>query len=56
MTVTKEDISKYLTDLRDSGVVNMWGAVPYLQEEFDMTHRDAKDALLGWIESFKESA
>lgn len=53
MTVTKEEISKYLSDLRESGVVNMWGAVPYLQEEFDMTHRDAKEALLEWILNFK---
>lgn len=53
MTVTRAEIHQYLRDLRDSGVTNMWGAVPYLQEEFDMGHSEAKDALLDWIASFR---
>lgn len=44
----------YLEDLRDSGETNMWGAGAYLEEEFSLTHREAKDILLAWIHSFNK--
>jgi len=46
----------YLVELRDSGVTNMWGAGPYLMDEFDLSEDEAKEALLSWIKSFKEEA
>jgi hypothetical protein len=42
----------YLNVLRDSGVINMFGASPYLQEEFGLSRREAKEVLLAWIHSF----
>jgi hypothetical protein len=50
---TKPEIHTYLCALRDSGVVNMWGAGPYLEERFDMPRAEAKQALLDWIASFR---
>ena len=44
----------YLVELRDSGETNMWGAAPYIQREFGVTYKEAKDILLAWIESFKK--
>jgi hypothetical protein len=44
----------YLIALRDSGVVNMWGATPYIQDRFDVTQQEAKAILIEWIQSFKE--
>ena len=44
----------YLVELRDSGETNMWGAAPYLEREFGLTRREAKDILIKWIESFKQ--
>jgi hypothetical protein len=44
---------EYLVKLRDSGVTNMWGATPFLQEEFGLSHTEAKNILIKWIESFK---
>ena len=41
---TKDEIHNFLIDLRDSGVTNMFGASPYLMEEFGMTRYEAKDA------------
>jgi len=32
-----EQYYNYLNDLRDSGVTNMFGASPYLQEEFGLS-------------------
>ena len=40
---------KYLDDLRDSGVVNMFGAVPYLIAEFGIDKKLAKEALNHWM-------
>jgi hypothetical protein len=50
--MNKEEIFKYLQDLRDSGAINMWGAGAYLEDEFGLTRREAKAALLDWFESF----
>jgi hypothetical protein len=50
-----DDVKQYLNDLRDSGVTNMWGAGAYLQRDFGMTRYQARDALLAWIESFKQT-
>ena len=44
----------FLVELRDSGVTNMWGAGPYLEDEFNLTKQEAKDVLLAWIKSFEE--
>ena len=42
----------YLVELRDSGVTNMWGAAPYLEQEFGLSRQEARDVLIAWIESF----
>jgi|TARA_R110000764_G_scaffold65205_1_gene136739 hypothetical protein len=50
----QEEYFNFLVDLRDSGVTNMWGAGPYLEDEFNLTKQEAKDVLLAWIKSFEE--
>jgi len=45
----KTEIFKYLDELRDSGVTNMFGAVPYILEEFDVTRKEAKEYLINWM-------
>ena len=42
----------FLLKLRDSGVVNMFGAAPYLEEEFDFDREEANDWLAKWMRSF----
>lgn len=49
-----EDVFAYLVLLRDSGEVNMWGAIPYLEMRFRMNQAEAKAALFAWMDSFKE--
>lgn len=41
----------YLEDLRESGETNMWGASTYLEAEFGLDAREAKDILLAWIKT-----
>jgi len=43
---------EYLDDLRESGETNMYGARPYLQEEFGLSKIDARDILLYWMQTF----
>ena len=45
----------YLDVLRESGVTNMFGAVPYLQAEFGLNAVDAKKILISWMKQFKYS-
>ena len=55
MSEVKHDDAKYfayLVQLRDSGVTNMWGAAPYIAQEFDIPAEEAKDVWLRWIKSF----
>ena len=50
----QQDYFDYLVELRDSGVTNMWGAGPYLEDQFDLTKEEAKEVLVRWIKSFEE--
>lgn len=46
----------YLEELRESGVVNMFGAVPYLQSRFpelSSDRRRAGEILRAWMDSYK---
>jgi hypothetical protein len=47
--------SDFLVALRDSGVTNMFGAAPYLQAEFGLDKREAREVLANWMRSFGES-
>lgn len=40
----------YLEELRESGATNMWGVIPYLQEEFpELSIKEAGNILVTWI-------
>ena len=49
-----KDMHTFLNDLRDSGVTNMFGAAPYLQNEFGLDKREARQVLANWMQSFSE--
>ena len=42
----------YLEELRKSGVTNMYGAAPYLQEAFGLKHSEAVAILADWVRSY----
>ena len=42
----------YLDQLRESGITNMFGASPYLQEAFNLNRYEAKDVVLEWMQTF----
>ena len=45
---------KTLKAIRDSGIVNMWGAAPYLAEYCDIDEELADQILLNWIHNYSK--
>ena len=50
-----KDMHTFLDALRDSGVTNMFGAAPYLQKEFGIDQKSAREVLANWMQSFSEN-
>ena len=46
----------YLDRLRESGRTNMFGAGVYLEDNFNLTKRDARNVLIYWMETFSDEA
>lgn len=43
---------KFLDNLRKSGETNMFGAAPYVEDEFGVTRQEARAILSAWMASF----
>jgi hypothetical protein len=50
--IVKDEHLEYLDRLRESGVTNMYGAGPYIEQEFMLSREDAKEILMYWMKSF----
>ena len=48
------EMFEYLDELRESGVTNMYGAGEYLEEEFGLNKKTAKEVLVHWMKTFSE--
>jgi hypothetical protein len=48
-----QEYFSYLDVLRETGVTNMFGASPYLQEAFGLSRKESKDILSAWMKQFK---
>jgi len=46
----------YLDVLRESGVTNMYGATPYLQDEFRLPEDKARRIVQLWIKTFGDQS
>jgi hypothetical protein len=54
-TTKQEDYFKFLNQLRESGVTNMFGAGPFLENEFPELNKQEANSVLGlWMQSFSE--
>ena len=54
MNQEKQAVFEFLDDLRESGATNMFGAAPYVQEEFGFDKRLARSFVIEWMETFSE--
>ena len=52
MEEIREEYLTYLDDLRESGVTNMFGAAPYLEQTFSLERREAREILHHWMKTF----
>ena len=52
MMDNKQEYFDYLDELRNSGITNMFGAGPYLQQMFGLSRYEAKDIVLEWMKTF----
>ena len=43
---------EFLDNLRDSGETNMFGALPYLEAEFNLVRPAARQIIRYWVDSF----
>lgn len=50
----ENNVFEYLDKLRESGITNMFGAVPFIQEEFGFDYETSKAHLLKWMKTFAE--
>ena len=48
----KDEHLEYLDGLRESGVTNMFGATPYLVDEFGLCTDVARKVLTYWMHTF----
>ena len=49
---TQNEYWIYLERLRRSGVTNMYGAAPYLADEFDLDLEEARKVLRDWMKRY----
>lgn len=47
--IDEVELTTFLDSLRDSGATNMMGATPYIEEEFNVNRREARDLLMWWM-------
>ena len=45
---------EFLDDLRESGIVNMFGAHPYLADEFNLSDKAARAITAYWMKTFSD--
>jgi len=51
--IDKEEVFAFLDIIRETGLMNMMGAATNIQEEFEVTRREARELLLEWMEIAK---
>jgi|APGre2960657444_1045066.scaffolds.fasta_scaffold182751_1 hypothetical protein len=49
-----KEYSDFLEALRKSGKTNMFGAGVYLEDEFGLSKKDARQVLLDWMQSYQK--
>ena len=53
-TDQEQEALEFLNILRDSGATNMFGAVPYIKDEFELDSKEAKRLLMLWMANFND--
>lgn len=54
-TEQEREVLEYLNTLRESGATNMFGATPYIIEEFQIGSIESRRLLSLWMNNFNEN-
>ena len=52
--IVEDEHLDYLDTLKESGITNMFGAGAYVEDEFELSSRDARTVLTYWMATFEE--
>lgn len=55
ITELEKEMFEFLNDLRESGSINMFGASPYLAEQFQLSNMESLNTLVKWTKHFNEN-
>lgn len=55
LTKLEANVFNFLNELRNSGTTNMYGARPYIVDNFSIEKREAGKILALWINNFEEN-
>jgi len=47
-----EEVYTFLDNLRESGIVNMFAAGPYVKDAFNLSSSEARKLLTGWMKAY----
>jgi len=50
----KNEVFLYLEELRESGQTNMFGAVNFIQAEFECSQHMSRRYLVAWMQGYKD--
>ena len=50
------EVLNFLNNLRESGVTNMYGATPYIQDAFELNRTAATQLLKLWMANFNKES
>ena len=50
----QDKANEILTELQESGVMNMFGAPRWLEEMYGLPRKEAKELFVAWTETFDE--
>ena len=53
-TDQEQEVLEFLNMLRDSGATNMFGAVPYIKDEFELDSKESKRLFMLWMKNFND--
>ena len=54
MDATTNEHYEFLDMLKETGLVNMFGAGSHLMDHFDLTKYEANRILISWMETYEE--
>jgi len=53
-TEQEQEVLEYLNMLRITGVTNMFGATPYIEDEYGLDKKESRRLLSLWMKNFND--